>query len=287
MTRDSSPVRALSAAKTAGCCYWGSVPPPSPKVTSQSAAGIVARLRALATRQAPDTDGVTPLTTPLPAAMQGHFRHYAWTVYLLRLLTACLIVLLLTTITVWAVAVHLDSKEPLLVRAPPSLKQRAEEYFQLTEVTFDSVTLFLATTLPLLRAVDDGGFPMLSLTRGMVSGKIYERAQAGLARDLPKIQKNMIHQHLQVTRVMNVLSDNKTRRLAAYVKGYLVVAIQKGTASTIFIPYRARVVLETNPPSKLNPSPYFLLEMEERINAAALDWDREMENGERAAQGTP
>lgn len=222
----------------------------------------------------------------MPAVVTGHFRHYAWTVYLQRLLMANLAILIVATVVVWVMAYRLNTKQPLLVRAPQSLKQKAEDYYKLDDVTYDSVALFLTTTLPLLQAVDDGGYPMLGLTRGMVSGKIYEAARQGLERDLPKIRKNMIHQHLQVTRVMNVLADPKSRRIAAYVKGYIVVAIQKGSTAPVVIPYRAHVVLENNPPSKLNPSPYFLVEKEERINNAALAWDREMEKEEGMSGGT-
>lgn len=224
---------------------------------------------------------------PLPAVIQGHFRHYAWTVYLLRLLVVNLLVLLIATGSVWFFAYRLGVKQPLLARAPLSLKQKAEAYYTINEVTYDAVALFLATTLPLLQAVDDGGYPLLGLTRGLVSGKIYETARAGMDRDLAKIRKNMIHQHLQVTRVMNVLADPDTRRIAAYVKGYLVVTIQKGSTPPVFIPYRAHVVLEQNPPSKLNFAPYFLLQKEERINADALAWDREMEKDQSKHGGGP
>lgn len=248
------------------------------KITLKSALGIVARLRKLLSpKESGDEEAISPAPSGAPPSIvQQHFKHFAFTTYILRSMAAMMVALLIANVAVWFAAHQLSSKPALLYRALPSLKAQADAHFKMDDVSFDSVAFFVTSTLPLLHGVNDGDYGPLELARGMVAPSIITEARQSFERDMGVIRKNMIHQNLYITEVTHVVSDPKTRRVGAYAKGWLVVAVRKGATPAILIPYRADVVLEANPPSKLNPSPYYLLRREERINDAAIAWDREM-----------
>jgi hypothetical protein len=78
-----------------------------------------------------------------------------------------------------------------------------------------------------------------------------------------------------------VVTDNERGRLSAYVRGYLAIIVQS-TNKPVVLPYRAEVLLEMAPPSRLNRFPFVLIRREWRIDKAALEWD-ETRAGDTAA----
>ncbi len=243
------------------------------------AAGVIASLRSLLKqRRVSQTSGIAseqPALATIPHVVQAHWKHYAWNKWLLRLLGLCIFGLVVAAGAVWWTASKLNDRPALLLRGESTLKQKAEEFYHLSDVTYDSVTMFVASVLPPLHDIDDGGYPLLRMVRGMVSTKVFEEARASLEGDLQTVRKRNVNQHLRIVAVEHIDFDEAHRRIVAYVKGYFVVVFQKGEAAPVFVPYRASVILDQNPPSKVNPSTYFLVDREERLNAAALAWDKE------------
>jgi hypothetical protein len=208
----------------------------------------------------------------LPPTVWHHYRHFAWVIYEQRLLVLVLGFLLAACGLVWALALSLQSKPPVVVRAPPSLKEAAAEYSGRPEVSYDQTAFFLHGCLPLLYALDDGGHRFLPLAQGLVAPEIYTAAERRLDQAGSTVRANRITQSLTITGVSDLVADLPSRRAAASVRGYVTVTVRRAQAE--FYPWRGRILLEVNPPSRLSPWPFYLLRFEDRIGAAALAWDQ-------------
>jgi len=245
------------------------------------AAGIVRRIRILVRANAAAEANATPQalsprSEAPPAGLIKHFADYSWGVYLQRQQTMLFALLAITTGGVWIAAWKIERKPPVVARAPASLRELADDYFGLSEVSYDSATFFLVSVLPTLHGLDDSGAPMLALVQGQVAPKIFAAANARIARDLPRARSNLMTQQLVLSSVGEIVTDTVTQRIGAYVRGYLVVTTRRLDTPAVYIPYRAQVLLSLNPPGKLNPSPYYLFSLEEKIGDAAIDWDKTM-----------
>ena len=205
--------------------------------------------------------------------MHNEVKRYAYVRWLLRVLAlsiginyACLLVLLIAGI--------ISGQKPAMqLNAAPSLKAESEEFFgKKTEVNIDDLLLYVNTVLPLMHRLDDRGAPDLPLLRGLVAPAVFEKADQEAKRSTPLAKKNFVIQNLVVTRVTDVVTDNDRGRLSAYVQGYLVIVVQS-TNKPVVLPYRAEILLEMSPPSRLNRFPFVLIRRDWRIDKAALDWD--------------
>ena len=179
---------------------------------------------------------------------------------------------------VWSVALNLQRKPAVVVRAAPSLKESAAAYYGAPEVSYDQVAFFLHGCIPLLYATDDDGHAMLPLAQGLVSPEIYGEAEHRLNESGADVAANRMTQTLTITGLTDVVADARSGRAAARVRGYLTVTMRRSEAR--FFPWRARVLLEVNPVSRLNPYPFYLLRFEQRTGPAALAWDAERDEAD-------
>jgi hypothetical protein len=228
----------------------------------------IARRRRPAAAQA--ADGV-PKQVPLPLATWRHYRHFSWVIYEQRLMLLILGFLLIACGLIWSMALRLQGKPPVVVRAAPSLKEAAAAYYGVPEVSYDQVAFFLQGCLPLLYATDDGGHAMLPLAQGLVAPEIYSEAERRLNQSGADVEANGMTQSLSITGMTDVVADAKSGRTAAHLRGYVTVTVHRAEAR--FFPWRARVLLEANPVSLLNPYPFYLLSLEQRTGPEALAWD--------------
>jgi hypothetical protein len=213
-----------------------------------------------------------PPEAALPPIVWNHYRHFAWVVYEQRLLVLVLGFLLAACGLVWCLALGLQRKPAVVVRAAPSLKEAAAEHAGGPEISYDQMAFFLHGCLPLLYALDEGGHRFLPLAQGLVAPEIYTAAEHRLAQAAPAAAANRITQSLTITGVSDLVADGPSRRAAAYVRGYVTVTVRRAEAE--FYPWRGRVLLEVNPMSRLSPWPFYLLRFEDRAGAAAPEWDR-------------
>jgi len=213
-----------------------------------------------------------PAEISLPPEVRRHYWHFAWVIHEQRLMVAMLGVLLAVCGLVWSLSWHLAHKPAVVVRAPPSLKEAAAAFYGAPEISYDQMVFFLHGCLPLLYATDDGERRLLPLAQGMVAPAIYAAAEHRLAEAEPAVLANRITQSLTITGVSDVMSDTRSRRAAAFVRGYVTVTVHHAEAE--FFPWRAQVLLEVNPVSRLNPWPFYLLRFEDRAGAAAPGWDK-------------
>ncbi len=179
--------------------------------------------------------------------------------------------LLVVCASVWSLALHLQRKPPVVVRAALSLKEAAASFYGAPEVSYDQVAFFLHGCLPLLYAADDGGHAMLPLAQGLVAPEIYSEAEHRLNQSGADVEANGMTQSLSITGMTDVVADAKSGRTAARLRGYVTVTVHHAEAR--FFPWRARVLLEANPVSRLNPYPFYLLRIEQRTGPDALAWD--------------
>ena len=209
------------------------------------------------------------------SAMGKELKRYAYVKWLLRVLTVSILINV-AVVAMLFVAGLLAGHRPLVqVTARPSLAAEAEAFFgSETKVSADDLLFFLNTVLPLMHRIDDRGNPELPLLRGMISPKEYERVEKEMVRLSDLAKKNIAIQNLVVTRVEDVEQDSSGSRISAYVRGYLAIIVQTSNRFTV-VPYRAQVLLELNPPSRLNRFPFVLLKRDWRMDKAAIDWDAE------------
>ena len=172
---------------------------------------------------------------------------------------------------VWSLAWHLRQKPPVVVRAAPSLKEAAAAYYGAPEISYDQMAFFLHGCLPLLYAADDHGHVLLPLAQGLVAPEIYREAERRLSLSGKDVAANKMTQSLTITGMTDVVSDSKSGRAAAHLRGYVTVTVHRAEAQ--FFPWRGRVLLEVNPVSRLNPYPFYLLRFEQRTGPEALVWE--------------
>jgi hypothetical protein len=213
-----------------------------------------------------------PAEITLPPAAWRHYRHFAWVIHEQRLLVLVLGFLLTACGLVWSLAWRLQHKPAVVVRAAPSLKEAAAAFYGIPEISYDQMAFFLHGCLPLLYATDDGGHRLLPLAQGLVAPEIYTAAERRLNQAGPAVLANRITQSLTITGVSDVMADAPSRRAAAYVRGYVTVTVRHAEAE--FFPWRAQVLLEVNPMSRLSPWPFYLLRFEDRAGAASPAWDQ-------------
>ena len=227
-------------------------------------------------RPRPAAPGVAeriPAAAPQPPELWRHYRQFAWVVFEQRLILLIFAVLLAAAALVGSLAWHLQTKPPLVVRAAPSLKEEAAAFYGAPELSYDQLAFFLHGCLPLLYAADDSGHPLLPLAEGLVAPEIYRAAERRLSASGAEVAANRMTQNLSLTAITQVVTDGPSGRAAAYVRGYLTVTLRQAEAQ--FYPWRGRVVLAVNPASRLNPYPFYLLALDERIGPDAPDWDRQ------------
>ena len=212
-----------------------------------------------------------PRDAALPPEAWRHYRHFSWVIYEQRLVVLVLAFLLAACALVWSVAWHLQRKPPVMVRAAPSLKEAAAAYYGAPEISYDQMAFFLHGCLPLLYAADDQGHMLLPLAQGLVAPEIYREAERRLSQSGKDVAANKMTQSLSITGVTDVVSDSRSGRAAAHLRGYVTVTVRRAEAQ--FFPWRGRVLLEVNPVSRLNPYPFYLLRFEQRTGPEALAWD--------------
>ena len=217
-----------------------------------------------------------PRGTDMPGEVWTHYRHFSWVIHEQRLILLVLGVLLANCIAVWVLAFDLGRKHPAVVRSGPSLKEAAAAFYGVPDISYDAVAFFLNGCLPLLYAIDDSGHPLLPLAQGLVAPEVYGDAERRLGASGPDVQANRMTQGLALTGIADVVTDARSGRAAAYVRGYLTVTVRHAEAQ--FFPWRAQVLLAINPVSRLNPYPFYILRCEERTGPEAPAWDSAHDN---------
>jgi hypothetical protein len=236
------------------------------------AAALWRRWRARPEGARPDAANAgIPDGVPMPASVWRHYRHFSWVLCEQRLLLLVLGALLAAGAMVWCMALHLRDRQPVVVRSGPSLKEAASAYYGAPGISYNQLAFFLNACLPLLYAIDGTGHPLLPLAQGFVAPEIYDAAQARLDRSRKEVLANSMTQALSISAITDVVADPSSGRAAAYVRGYLTVTARRAEAR--FFPWRARVLVEANPASRLNPYPFYIVRSEERIGPAAAAWD--------------
>jgi hypothetical protein len=246
------------------------------------ARAFLARWRARRKRPeaAAPAERVPKAIEPPPEILQ-HYRAFAWVIYEQRLAMLCLTGVAALCGLVWIVAIHVKDKPPVVIRSAGSLKEAAAAFYGAPEISYDQLAFFLHGCLPLLYSIDDGGHPLLPLAQGLVTPEIYRRADGRLRGAQGDVAANRVTQALTITGLSDVVADAKSARAAAYVRGYVTVTVGEGEVR--FFPWRARVLLEANPVSRLNPYPFYLASLEEKTGAEALAWDKSHPSGDGAA----
>lgn len=217
-----------------------------------------------------------------PPEATAEIKRYAYVRWLLRVLIASVILNGIVLLVLFVTGLMAGQRPTMQLNAAPSLRAEADAVFgKKTDVNVDDLLLYINTVLPLMHRLDDRGAPELPLLRGLVAPAVFDKAESEAKRSAPLAKKNFVIQSLVVTRVDDVVTDNERGRLSAYVRGYLAIIVQS-TNKPVVLPYRAEVLLEMAPPSRLNRFPFVLIRREWRIDKAALEWD-ETRSGDTAA----
>jgi len=157
----------------------------------------------------------------------------------------------------------------------PSLTEASKTFYADQSMDKDQLYMFINYMLVTLNQVNHQGAPYLPLLQGAVDPAIYGRTRRDVDRNLVEIRKSLITQSLIITAITDVIFDEKTNKLSAYVMGELAVIAGQSASGVkpVVIPYRARVVMGVNTPGKINPFPYFLSALEQRFDKRATEWD--------------
>jgi hypothetical protein len=222
------------------------------------------RARRPAVRAAPPA---VPDRAPLPPFAERHYRAFAWTVGEQRLFALLLAALGAACGLVWLAAEDLRTKPPVVVRAGPTLREAADAFYGVPEISYDQVVFFLHGCLPLLYEADEDAHPWLPLAEGLVAPEIYDAAERRLSSADVVRRRHHLAQSLTLAAVDRFVADPKLGRAAAEVRGELVVTPRDAAARRF--PWRGIAVLAVNPGSRLNPYPFYLLSLDTRTGPGA------------------
>lgn len=231
------------------------------------------RLRRAAPKPAADR---VPARVELPSAVWQHYRSFAWVAFEQRLVLLVLAALLVCCALVWTLALHLEKKTPVVVRAAKTLKEASVAYYGSPQVSYDQLAFFLHGCLPLLYTATDSGHPLLPLAQGLVDPEIYRAAEQRLNAAAADMKANQMTQSLTLTGLADVVADSQSGRAAAYVRGYLAVTVR--STGVTFFPWRAQVLVEANPVGRLNPYPFYVIGFDSKTGPEALAWDETHDN---------
>jgi hypothetical protein len=201
---------------------------------------------------------VKPL--PLPPAAERHYRAFAFVVHEQRLMALLLAGVAAATGLIWLTAASLKDKPAVVVRAPRSLREAAEQFASGTDISYDQLAFFLNGCVPLLYFVSDGRHPWLSLAEGLVSPDLCRDAEHRLDAHSHDVAAQGLSQALEMSDIDGVVSDKASGRVAAHLQG--VLRVSSADAPTREYPWAARAILTANPRGRLNPYPFYLLSLE-------------------------
>lgn len=203
---------------------------------------------------------VSSAPLPLPPVAERHYRAFAWVVHEQRLMALLLGTLAAATGMVWLTGAGLQNKPPVIVHAPPSLRDAADRGGAGIGLGYDSLAFFLNGCVPLLYQAESGRHPWLSLAEGLVAPEICREAERRLQSHAAEMAAKGVSQSLVISAIDQVVSDPASARVAARVSG--VVRILAPAQPPRDFPWQAHAVLTANLSGRLNPYPYFLLSLE-------------------------
>ncbi len=235
------------------------------------------RRRAPSTGEAPPASSVPSEAPDIPPAIRKDLRNYAYVDWLRSAQRNALIVNCFVAAGLVVACYKAAHKRTMEIDAPPTLRQWADNFYRTDEVRIDHVGLVICSILPLLHHVDENGATFLPLLKGVVAPAIYREAEAQAMKGMGLARQFEASVNLNITSIDEVVDDKKTRRVSAFVRGYLVAAKQKPTQPELprRIEYRAEVLLEINTIGNLNSLPYTLVRRTEKTGPDALKWERE------------
>ena len=132
------------------------------------------------------------------------------------------ILLMLFTVIIYFAVFSIDRTVPIEVRPETNLKEALMPEDQ-QQVNQDEVTKFIINELTALYRIDDNGTPYFPLSRGYVSPEIYQEFDQQNSANMKMIKEESLIRALHIGRVLNILSNQKTGNIAAYVRGYLTI----------------------------------------------------------------
>lgn len=219
-----------------------------------------------------------------------HIDDYAWTKAVIAWSNLDTIILLIFTIIIWT-AWYLAFTKPIYgITASPSLQHRMEEFTSIPSLDRDIFGVWLVDTLETLHQTDPTGKPFLPGIVGQINPEIYEKAVAEYERNRGTIKKQGIVKNLNVTRIVKVYINKEDQRISAFIRGYIITTRVIPDSETeappprVILPYRAKVIVEKDIESKINPTGYYLTTLQEKLGKEAIEWERQ-EMGNEALRG--
>jgi hypothetical protein len=220
-------------------------------------------------------DAAVPLEKEhrIPAYVRYNASNYAYTEWLFSLVKIAIVVMSLAAAVLLFANLTAAHKDTVRINAPDTLSVLADKYFHVEGLKFDQIATSVITVLTLKHHVDEGGAPYFVLLQGMVAPHIYMRAETGLKKAISEIKKTMIIQNLNITSIDDLETDPKSKRVSCYVRGYFSTT-SRLDGQTRIVPYRAEVLLELNTVGNLNPLPFTMIDLQEKVGPEAVSWDK-------------
>lgn len=241
------PPPALLAAATALIAFWD---------RRRSGPGVPPRAAA-----GPRPSSLEVGAADVPA--RSSFEDYAWAVLAVRWVGIGAAIHLAAAAALWAATTVLLARPvPVLAGSPPLEDAIADDTARRLEVDRDSLEFFIRGVLSILNDPGTQDSQGRRLLEGLVAPGVLRRIERERAAAGHLLRRAGGRSWLQWESLDRIVADPATGRVRAEAAGWLTAGDQDGRWLAR-LPYRARLLLEENTPSAVNPHRFYVVNLEE------------------------
>jgi hypothetical protein len=218
-----------------------------------------------------------------------HCDDYAWAKNVIVWSNIDLVVIIIMTAIVWYGVYAVYNRPIYNVKADQSLDVKLKSFRSIPTLDQDMMVVWLVNVIQMLEQVSPNGKPFLPGIVAQVHPVIYDRTMKAYNKIAKEVSDTMSVYNTIITKIAKIYVNEEDKRVTVYFQGFITRAVinpqtieGKTQADRVIIPYRAKALISQGPPSKLNPTGFFLIELTEKFGQDGIKWFKELD-----FKGTP
>jgi len=212
-----------------------------------------------------------------------HCDDYAWAKNVINWSNIDLVVLIVFTCIIWFGVYKVNNRPLYNVVAKEALDTRMREYRSMPFLDQDTLIVWLVTTLQLIGQSSPYGKPFLPGVVNQVSPTIYKNTVTSYSKNVREFVETSTIYNTVITKVVKLYVNEEDKRVTVYLQGFITRMVTnpktidgRTMSDKIVVPYRAKAIVSQTVASKLNPTGFFLEELEEKFGDDGIKWFAEL-----------